>query len=178
MPCEPKKSQSMDEAAHAILAAEMDQRWADICEVCDRIEARRRTFAATDEGVEAMGYQLHNLYGACEQLGEVVAQHFENHVTGARYHTDLLRRLKAGIRGVRPALLSPEAFELLDGLRRFRHFFRHAYGARLDPDDVGILAGKAGRLRGVLGRARARSGGVPRRSGRLRPQSGVLRAPQ
>jgi hypothetical protein len=36
------------------------------------------------------------------------------------------------IDGVRPALLSPQSAGLLNELRAFRHFFRHAYGQPLD----------------------------------------------
>jgi len=132
----------------------LSERWADIVQVCDLIEARRATLGATDEGVEAMGYQLHNLYGACEQLMAVVAACFENHVLSERYHTDLLRRMRVEIEGVRPALLSPETFGLLDELRRFRHLFRHAYGVRLDGARLADLADKAARLRHALDRDR------------------------
>jgi len=48
---------------------------------------------------------------------------------------------------MRPALISAELYELLDELRRFRHFFRHAYGVELDADKVGEAVGKAILLR-------------------------------
>ena len=35
--------------------------------------------------------------------------------------------------GVRPALLTKDTFRLLNALRGFRHFFRHAYIATVDP---------------------------------------------
>jgi len=73
---------------------------------------------------------------------------------GERYHTDLLRRMRVEIEGVRPALLSPETFGLLDELRRFRHLFRHAYGVRLDGARLADLADKAARLRHALDRDR------------------------
>ena len=52
---------------------------------------------------------------------------------------DLLRRMKMEIRSIRPALLSSATHELLDELRKFHHFFHHAYSAKLDPDRVGRL---------------------------------------
>jgi hypothetical protein len=140
----------MDRAAHAVLAAEMGECWVDIGTICDRIDRRRGGLGASEEHVEAMAYQLHNLYSACERLFETVAHHFENHVTGTRYHTDLPRRMKIAVEGVRPALISTEAFALLDEFRRFRHLFRHAYGSGLDAGKVSELAEKALALRSRL----------------------------
>ena len=137
----------MDRAAQAVLAAEMRECWEDIAAICDRIDRRRNSFPDSEEHVESLAYQLHNLYGACERLFETVAHHFENHVTGARYHTDLLRRMKVDVEGIRPSLVSAEAFAILDELRRFRHLFRHAYGTGLDAAKVGDLAEKALALR-------------------------------
>ena len=87
-----------------------------------------------------MGYQLHNLYGAFEQLFEEVARFFENRVDDTRYHADLIRRMRLHIHGIRPALLSEGTAGDLDELRRFRHLFRHAYGTELDSIKVGDLA--------------------------------------
>ena len=137
----------MNRAAHAVLAAEMGECWEDIGTICDRIDRRRGGLGTSEERVEAMAYQLHNLYSACERLFETVAHHFENHVTGARYHTDLLRRMKVAVEGVRPALISTEAYAILDEFRRFRHLFRHAYGTGLDAGKVTDLAEKALALR-------------------------------
>ncbi|MER3401985.1 MAG: hypothetical protein C4336_00350 [Armatimonadota bacterium] len=44
--------------------------------------------------------------------------------------------MKIPIEGVHLALLSEASFRLLDSLRAFRHFFRHAYQAELDPTRV------------------------------------------
>ena len=94
----------------------------------------------------AWGYQLHNLYGAFEQLFEEVARFFEHQIDEARYHANMIRRMQLEIQGLRPALLSAETASDLDELRRFRHVFRHAYAADLDPDKVADLAAKAARI--------------------------------
>lgn len=105
--------------------------------VCDeRIDKRQATFKNTIEGVDSIAYRVHNLYGAYEELFETAANFFENQIEGARYHTDLLRRMKINIDGIRPALISEPTYRLLDELRRFHHFFRHAYGVELDADRV------------------------------------------
>lgn len=51
--------------------------------------------------------------------------------------------------GIRPALVSDEAFALLDELRRFRHFFRHEYSTDLKPENLADLLSKAERLKPV-----------------------------
>ncbi len=54
--------------------------------------------------------------------------------------------MKLRIEGIRPALLSLETAGILDELRRFRHLFRHAYTADLDPLKVGEIADKVPEL--------------------------------
>ncbi len=133
----------MDKEAFAVLEAGLRARVRDISRTGGRIEERLGTFAHSAEGVDSMGYQLHNLYGAFEQLFEEVARFFENQIDEARYHADMIRRMQLEIEGIRPALLSTETASDLDELRRFRHRFRHAYTADLDPDKVANLAAKA-----------------------------------
>ena len=139
----------MDDARIAVLKAEVDSRKREIETIYERIEERRARFSETAEGIDSMAYQIHNLYSAFEQLFETVARFFENRLEEQRYHVDLLRRMRLEIDGVRPALVSDEAFILLDELRRFRHLFRHAYTADLNPDNLVDLLSKAERLRPV-----------------------------
>ena len=136
----------MDKGAFSVLEAELRTRSRDISRIGGRIEERLSAFAHSAEGVDSMGYQLHNLYGAFEQLFEEVARFFENQIDEARYHADTIRRMQLEIQGIRPALLSAETASGLDELRRFRHLFRHAYTADLDPDKVADLAGKVARI--------------------------------
>ncbi|MEB3337725.1 MAG: hypothetical protein VKJ46_09700 [Leptolyngbyaceae bacterium] len=85
------------------------------------------------EKLESVAYQLHNFYGSVEELLKVVAASFENNVSDAsQWHSLLLKRMMQSVPGVRPALLSMESYDLLNSLRAFRHFFRHAYGVPLD----------------------------------------------
>ncbi len=99
---------------------------------------------------ESMGYQLHNLYCAFEDLFEIVAKIFENNIHDkSRYHLELLKRMSIAIEGVRPALLTEEAVELLNNLRSFRHVFRHAYSYDLDEKKVRIILADAVKLRAL-----------------------------
>jgi len=120
------------------LKAAIEAQLGEIDRVYERIEKRR-----TGQGpayIESLAYQLHNLYCAYEDLFKIVAEYFENQIEDeTRWHQELLWRMTLSIEGVRPALLSRESFRLLDSLRAFRHFFRHAYTYELDPRKVRLV---------------------------------------
>lgn len=104
------------------------------------LASMRKKTPETGEDAVYIGYMLHNLYCALEDLFKRVADTFENNVDDlSRYHRDLLRRMSFDVPGVRPRLLSSQSFSGLDELRRFRHLFRHAYTYQLDPRKVGTL---------------------------------------
>lgn len=144
----------MDEARYALLKADVDDLCQQVDQVYARIEARRSQFVDRAESLDSMGYQLHNLYCAFEQVFEAIAQFFENRIAAGRCHADLLRRMRLTIEGIRPAWISEEAFPLLDELRRFRHFFRHAYVSELQFEKLAHLVELAGQLRDVFQRDR------------------------
>jgi len=84
------------------------------------------------EKASHLGYLLHNLYGALEDLFQEIARTFENRLEDpSRYHRELLRRMALEIPGIRPAVLSGASHALLNELRGFRHVFRHAYDYEL-----------------------------------------------
>ncbi len=139
----------MDEARWALLKAALDAQRQEIARVFAKIQERQ---AHLDDPVylESVGYQLHNLYSAFEDLCKIVAEFFENRIAErAGYHRELLWRMKIPIEGVRPALLSEESYRLLDNLRAFRHFFRHAYEAELDPKRVALVIEDALKLKDI-----------------------------
>lgn len=67
----------------------------------------------------------------------------------AGWHADLLRRMTLDIEGVRPHVLSAQAYDSLDELRRFRHVFRSAYRLHLDPDRLALVDRRARALERV-----------------------------
>ena len=142
----------MDEGAFALLEATLRARCRDIDRIGDRVAERLQGLPGGGEAIDSMGYQLHNLYGAFEQVFEEVARFFENRIDDAAYHADLIRRMQLDIRGVRPAVLSVETASRLDELRRFRHLFRHAYAADLDPARVTALAAEVPGIRSAFAR--------------------------
>ena len=128
----------MERERLSTLKAAIKAQLGEIERVYERIEKRR-----TGQGpayIESLAYQLHNLYCAYEDLFKIVAEYFENQIEDeTRWHQELLWRMTLSIEGVRPALLSRESFRLLDSLRAFRHFFRHAYTYELDPRKVRLV---------------------------------------
>jgi uncharacterized protein YutE (UPF0331/DUF86 family) len=84
-----------------------------------------------------IGFLLHNLYCALEDLMEDIAKTFENTLDDtSKYHRELLKKMILNVKGIRPQLWSNDSFRLLDELRCFRHVFRHAYGYELDSKRV------------------------------------------
>ena len=97
-----------------------------------------------------VAYYLHNLYCAFESIFQRIAEVFGNHISErAGWHADLLRRMTLDIEGLRPRLLSAQAYDSLDELRRFRHVFRSAYRLRLDADRLALVYRKARQLEQV-----------------------------
>jgi hypothetical protein len=114
--------------------------------------ARYEGMTLSEEQTIVVAYHLHNLYSAFEDVFQRVAETFENQVSDrAQWHAQLLRRMTLDIEDVRPRLLSSEAFDCLDELRRFRHVFRSAYAVSLDPQRLELVRGKARSLRTVYG---------------------------
>ncbi|SFM80854.1 hypothetical protein [Thermodesulforhabdus norvegica] len=136
----------MEEERLSLLRASVEAQRKEIERIFAKIEERRRGESAAE--LESLAYQLHNLYCAFEDLFRIVADFFENRIEDrARYHSELLWRMKLSIEGVRPALLSEESYRLLDSLRAFRHFFRHAYSYELDPKKVALVVEDALKLK-------------------------------
>jgi hypothetical protein len=65
-----------------------------------------------------LGYLLHILYCALEDLLQEIARTFENRLEDpARYHRELLQRMNLDIPGIRPRLLHTPGYQLLNELR-------------------------------------------------------------
>jgi len=125
-----------------------------IDETYEKLEERAGDVDADDDArLESAAYQLHNLYNAVEDLLRLVATVFENQIADTgRWHIKLLRRMSHQVEGVRPALLSSETYRLLDGLRSFRRFFRHAYTTSIDYDLLIVNLRKARQVKPLLER--------------------------
>ena len=133
----------MDERNLSILKAALNAQIQAIDQIIGKIHERKSHYAEDVHVTESLGYQLHNLYCAFEDLFEFVAKCFENNIEDtSRYHIELLKRMTLDIEGVRPPLISRELYVALDELRAFRHVFRHAYAYEIDPDKIALLLKK------------------------------------
>ncbi len=128
----------MDAQEFLILETDIAAQLAMIDDVFAILEDRAQDFNPDDaRQMESVAFQIHNVYNAIEELLRLIAAHFENQVSdAARRHSALLQRMTQPVAGVRPAPLTKESFLLLDVLRGFRHFFRHAYVAKVDPEQL------------------------------------------
>jgi hypothetical protein len=82
-------------------------------------------------------------YTAIEDLLKQIAKSFENHIEDlSMFHKELLIRLYTAIPSIRPRLLSEESFILLDKIRAFRHFIRHAYDCELLENELRDIQNK------------------------------------
>jgi len=101
------------------------------------------------ELVESIGYWMHNLYCAYEDLFKLVSGFWENNMNrNGEFHINLLKRMLIKIKGVRPALLRDDSYAYLNELRGFRHVFRHAYSYGMDDERVTFLLRKTIRKEG------------------------------
>jgi len=95
--------------------------------------------------LRGIGASLHHIYTGIESMFERIALTLDGEVPkGGDSHRRLLVRMREAFDDVRPPVISKETFTYLDELRRFRHMFRHAYGAELE----------ASRLRDLVRRTR------------------------
>ena len=144
----------MDENALIIFQTDIKAQMQLIQTIDHRLRERSNGLTAKDIiRLESVAYQIHNLYNATEDLLKIVATCFENNITDtAKWHTALLQRMTQVIPDVRPALLSQETFLILNSLRGFRHFFRHAYGTPIEYEQLKINLDKSIRLLPILER--------------------------
>jgi hypothetical protein len=73
----------------SLLAVDLQEQWRVIEEVYRRVDERRQA-AADVPATESLGYHLHNLHGACEQLFELIARAFEDQIVDD-FATNILR---------------------------------------------------------------------------------------
>lgn len=108
---------------------------------------------SAEETLIAIGYRLHNLYTAAENIFLNIAKVFGNRVEDrSAWHAELLERMRLDLMPLRPAVIDHEAYDKLHELRRFRHLFRAAYGVELDPERLTLVLTKALALQKIFPR--------------------------
>lgn len=113
------------------------------------VELDRLPVSPNDEDQRIiLAYFLHNLYTAFESIFQRIARFFGNGTSEqSAWQADLLRRMCLDIAGIRPRVISREAYLALDELRRFRHLFRSGYRLHFDADRLAAVRRDADRLR-------------------------------
>lgn len=140
----------MDKIEFNLLKAEIEAQVKEIDKIYEEIKDREKGAKRNKARLESLGYKLHNLYCAFEDLFKIVARHFENQIRDiSKYHKELLHRMSLSIDGVRPALISDESYRALDELRAFRHFFRHAYSYELNYEKIIIPIASVNKLKEI-----------------------------
>ena len=138
-----------------IFCSEFDLQVLEIKRIYQLLEqkaAKSKAEPVSSELVESLGYWLHNLYSAYEDLFRLTAAFWENSLQpDGKYHYELLRKMRLDIPGIRPAVIrEPDAFKNLDELRGFRHVFRHAYSYGLDDERIFFLVDRVLRSKDTL----------------------------
>ena len=89
------------------------------------------------EALAIIAIDLHSYYTKLESLLERILVSFEGQAPrGEAGRAGLLRVAALAIPGIRPAIFGEPVRETLDELRKFRHFFRHAYALDLRADKL------------------------------------------
>ena len=102
----------------------------------------------SQEELIVVGYRLHALYNAVENIFNGIAATFENTLDDrSSWHAQLLRRMRLDLTPVRPAVIDDETYDPLDELRGFRHVFRAMYRTRLEARKMSIALEKAWEMR-------------------------------
>jgi hypothetical protein len=131
-----------------LLIRSIERDLASIAELFDDIGEEQLSDGAPEEQLIVLAYRLHSLYNAFENIFRSIAMAFENS-DDARWHAQLLQRMRLDVMPVRPAAIDEETYDALDELRRFRHLFRHAYDVKLDPARLRLVLHKALRLKAI-----------------------------
>lgn len=127
----------MNKQAAALLLGYLTAQLEDIHNLYAKLHT---TGPGDEERTIYLGYLLHNLYCALEDLFMEIAKTFENQIEDpSRFHKALLKRMTIEVPKIRPSVLSRKSHRALNELRGFRHLFRHAYGYTLDPNKVVTL---------------------------------------
>jgi len=124
--------------AESLARAELTALVAELADARRRLTELAAEIAVTDTDADTpgdrptmalLGVDLHSYYTIVEStiVRVIVALEGRTPASGLASHAELLREATRPLPGIRPALFAPDRKEGLDELRRFRHFFRHAY---------------------------------------------------
>lgn len=135
-----------------LLKSEIIDDLQSIKRIYDKLNREKGTVENTPSEAQLIniGYYLHNLYNAFENIFLNIADVFENQIKEkSRWHYSLQKRMALNIEDIRPKVISKETSNYLDELRRFRHIFRHSYDYEIDWERLKIVLKKAEKLQRI-----------------------------
>ncbi|MEW5870085.1 MAG: antitoxin [Chloroflexota bacterium] len=93
-----------------------------------------------DPYLDSVALNLHSFYSGLERVFELVVRQIDQDLpSGAAWHHELLAKISAPKRYMRPSLVSSENALQLDAYRRFRHLVRNIYTTRLQSEKMSEL---------------------------------------
>ncbi len=100
-----------------------------------------------DYYLDGVALNLHGFYSGFERIFIRIAEVIDGNLPqGERWHLLLLQQMADEVPGIRPAVISTEAGDILNEYRRFRHIVRNLYTYKLDPVKVGELVSSSQNL--------------------------------
>ena len=77
----------MERVEYSLLKSEVTAQLREIDKIFQEITKRENKAKEDPMVLESLGYKLHNLYCAFEDLFKILAKHFENHIQDlSKYH--------------------------------------------------------------------------------------------
>jgi len=93
-----------------------------------------------DYYLDGVALNLHGYYSGFERIFTHIAETVDGDLPhGEDWHLNLLQQMLDEVPGIRPAVISAEAGEILNELRKFRHIVRNVYTHHFDPVRLGKL---------------------------------------
>jgi hypothetical protein len=121
----------MDSDQLLLLVGEIKESLVVIDHINELYTSYSQVFMATDKrdirDAVLLADILCNTYTCIETILFRISRVFENHLDPNQWHKELLRKMHIDIPNIRKAVLSRDSYQLLDELRRFRHFKRYYY---------------------------------------------------
>ncbi len=121
----------MDNDQLLLLVGEIKESLVVIDHINELYRSYSQVFMATDKrdirDAVLLADILCNTYTCIETILFRISRVFENHLDPNQWHKELLRKMYIDIPNIRKAVLSKNSYQLLDELRRFRHFKRYYY---------------------------------------------------
>jgi hypothetical protein len=131
------------------LIERIHQELGEIRRVLERINEgwERASRSNDDYYLDGVALNLHGFYAGFKRIFVRIAETIDGNMPrGENWHLLLLQQMAKEVRGIRPAVISTEAADILNEHRRFRHIVRNVYTYKLDPARIGNLVMSATEL--------------------------------